>query len=294
MSKSKLTIGVLACGTLGFKAIKDLVGLRSVKFIMTDKNSNAIISFCKSKNIDCFIGDPKKGASFNFIKDKVIDVLVSINYLFLIEKDLIHLPKGIAFNVHGSLLPKYRGRTPHVWAIINNEKITGITAHLIDEGCDTGDILKQVKVDILVDDTGATVLKKFENLYTKLIEEVFQDFISGNVVYQKQNNKIATYFGKRGPEDGQINWDWQKERIRNWVRAQAYPYPGAFSYYNHSKLIIDEIIYSNDGYMYNMPNGLILSLDPIKVKTPNGVVILNKIRNGNIDLKINECLNYLL
>ena len=76
------------------------------------------------------------------------------SYLFLIEKDIILHPRFLTFNIHGSLLPKYRGRAPHIWAIINNEKETGITAHVIDEKCDSGDIISQIKIkieEILVD-----------------------------------------------------------------------------------------------------------------------------------------------
>src|SRR5690606_33504394 len=95
-------------------------------------------------------------------------------YLFIIDKKIIDLATSIAFNIHGSLLPKYRGRTPHVWSIINNEKFTGITAHIIDEGCDTGDIIEQVKIKISKSDTGASLLEKYNLLYLPLIRSVLE------------------------------------------------------------------------------------------------------------------------
>ena len=186
-----------------------------------------------------------------------------------------------AVNIHGSLLPRYRGRTPHVWAIINNETKTGVTAHLIDDGCDTGDIIKQKEVIIDNTDTGADILQKFNKLYVPLVDEILTDFERGSITPLPQNNKNATFFGKRTPNDGRINWGWQKERIRNWVRAQAYPYPGAFTYSEglDEKVIIDEVVFSDRGFNETDLNGLIVSLNPICVKTPNGILELRNIRN---------------
>jgi methionyl-tRNA formyltransferase len=104
----------------------------------------------------------------------------------------------------------------------------------------------------------------------------------------KQDHEKATFFGKRTPEDGRIDWNWQKERIYNWVRAQAYPYPGAFSYINNQKITIDKIQYSDLGFNNEMPNGLILQTKPnILVKTPNGVIKLLNIREQE-NMKFSE------
>src|SRR5690606_11116288 len=104
---------------------------------------------------------------------RAVDVLFSINYLFLIERDVLSQDPRVV-NLHGSLLPKYRGRTPHVWAIINNESHTGVTAHLVDEGCDTGPIILQREVPIEYTDTGATILLKFSSLYPEIIADVYR------------------------------------------------------------------------------------------------------------------------
>ena len=282
-----MTLGILASGKLGFHVLSNLRKLKKVVFVMTDKKSHDIINYCTNEKIDLFVGNPRFGNSVDFIKNKNIDVLISINYLFLIEKELISLPKLLAFNVHGSLLPKYRGRTPHVWAIINNEKKTGITAHLIDEGCDTGDILLQNEVLINQADTGNDILKKFELLYPSMIEEIINQISSNKLNRKPQDRLQATHFPKRDPEDGEINWNWQKERIYNWVRAQANPYPGAFTFLNGNKIIIDKIKFSEMGFSWTDPNGLILSdFNGIFIKTPNGVVELSNIReNGNLLLK---------
>src|SRR5690606_22569809 len=138
---------------------------------MTDSGSANISNWCEEKQVPCFVGNPRNGKASTFFSKYPVDVLLSVNYLFIIERDLIQHPKKYAFNMHGSLLPKYRGRTPHVWAIINGETQTGVTLHVIDEGCDTGDIVIQEKVKIEHNDTGADILSKFEVLYPLIAKE---------------------------------------------------------------------------------------------------------------------------
>lgn len=290
-----MTYAMLCSGNLGFNILAELYSTLDIKFVFTDSKSFAIIDFCEKNNILLFKGNPREDKATNFINqnnlnvDKV-DVLISVNYLFIINNNIIDLASKIAFNVHGSLLPKYRGRTPHVWSIINNEKETGITAHVIDKGCDTGDIIDQIKVPIDDTDTGATLLDKYNILYLPLIKNVIDKISSGNISFEKQDTSKATYFGKRVPEDGEIDWNWQKERIYNWVRALAYPYPGSFTFIKDKQLIIDEVRLSDFGFDYSDENGKILSLVPLIVKTQNGCLEITKYRGGLIDIKLNDIL----
>lgn len=279
-----MKLGLLISGNLGEIVLQHLLkSEHEVVFIFTDKNSFNIIDICNINNIHIFIGNPRINSYTQFIRDKPIDLLISVNYLFIIDKQLIEHPKKFAFNIHGSLLPKYRGRTPHVWAIINNEKEAGITAHLIDESCDTGDIIYQVKVQIGENETGYSLLIKYHDLYIMIIDEILRNVsMNKSIITIPQNNLHATYFGKRVPEDGLINWNWQKERIKNWIRAQAFPYPGAFSIINGHKVIIDEIQFTEFGFNYDMPNGMILDINPFIIKTPNGVIEITKVREGKI------------
>lgn len=244
--------------------------------------------FCNKEGILNFIGNPRKNDISHFLNLISCDVLISINYLFLIEQNLIKIPEIIAFNVHGSLLPKYRGRTPHVWSIINNEKKTGITAHIIDTGCDTGNIIEQIEIPIENNDTGASLLKKYEKLYFSLILRVLKKVKDNTLITFPQDNSKATYFGKRNSEDGLINWNWQRERIYNWIRAQTFPYPGAFTYYFNNKVIIDWIVFDDNGFDYNTENGTIVSIDPIRVKTPNGLIKITMIRNTSEYFVVNN------
>ena len=238
-----MNLGILVSGNLGYTVLKYLYENYIIKFVLTDSKSKLIIDFCIQNKISVFKGNPRNGRAISFCEQYKIDILLSANYLFIIEKDLIQLPRLLAFNIHGSLLPKYRGRTPHVWAIINNESETGITAHVIDENCDTGDIIEQTKIEISSENTGADLLDKFNEKYLELLNKVLSKANSENLTFTKQENNNATFFGKRNPDDGKIDWNWQKERIYNWIRAQAHPYPGAFTYHNTNKLIIQVINY---------------------------------------------------
>jgi methionyl-tRNA formyltransferase len=286
-----MKVAVMASGSLGLSVVQHL--LRSdyrILALLTDKGSNAIIDIASQADIPCFVGNPRRGKAKGFISNHNIDVLLSINYLFLIDEDVINWPTKVAVNLHGSLLPKYRGRTPHVWAIINNETETGVTAHRISLGCDEGDIIEQVSVPINPEDTGADILAKYSKIYPQLVDSVLRRISEGDLTYKAQDESKATLFGKRTADDGKIDWGWQKERVLNWVRAQAHPYPGAFTFCGDEKIIVDEIVVDDFGYSCNIPNGQVLTSNPIRVKTPNGVVILKKVRSSSELLKPGEIL----
>jgi methionyl-tRNA formyltransferase len=275
-----MTLGILASGNLGYELLKKIHDNHQIKFVLSDNNSVSIHNFCSDNNIPNFNGNPRQKKGITFIKDIQVDVIASINYLFIIDEDIINHSNQITFNIHGSLLPKYRGRTPHVWAIINGEKEAGITVHKIDSGCDTGEIIKQKIIEVKQNDTGGDLLLKYQSEYFNLIEDVLHSIKEKTLTLTTQNNEEATYFEKRTPKDGAINWEWQKERIRNWVRAQALPYPGAFTHYKNEKIVIDEIEFSNLGYHSEQVNGTILTnKEGLVVKCQNGAVLLKVIRN---------------
>ena len=286
-----MRIGLLISGDLGNIALSHFLKNHDLKFVMTDYTSNKIIESCNINKIPLYVGSPKNVKINNFIKNKKCDILISVNYIFLIDKNIINLASGLCFNIHGSLLPKYRGRTPHVWAIINNEKETGITAHIIDEGCDTGPILEQVKVPINLSDSGWDILEKYKKLYIPLIERVMEKHSLNQLKIIAQDERKATFFPKRAPDDGLIKWNWNSIKIINWVRAQKHPYPGAFTFYNNKKIIIDSVSKINYKHSKNLKNGTIICIKPLIVKCSDSAIIINKIRSTNKTFNLNEILN---
>ena len=288
-----LKLTLLISGNLGFNLLKHISKKSSVQIVsvFTDKKSEQIINYATENKILLFTGNPRKQKNklTVFLKDSCkTDLIFSINYLFIIEKQLIDYPELYALNIHGSLLPKYRGRTPHVWAIINGEKQTGITVHKIDMGIDSGDILLQQKVDINKNDTGNDILIKYNNLYPDLIDKSIRLIEENKAKFIKQDHKKATFFGKRTPANGEINWNWSKERIFNWVRAQAKPYPGSFTFYKGQKLIINKIKYSDLGFNFEMKNGIILDPTELTIKTPNGAIQLVDYRFEGKEIKFEK------
>lgn len=289
----KYQYGILVSGNLGAIVLKNILNTTPVAFVFTDSKSEEIINFCKIKNIPFFVGNPRNGRSQNFLIENKCSVILSINYLFIIEEDVIKHPTKFAVNFHGSLLPKYRGRTPHVWSIINNEQKSGITAHLIDNGCDTGDVIEQIEIEISKTDTGASILNKFNEKYLPLVQNVIQKIENDTISFKPQDHSKATYFGKRTPEDGLIDWNWHKERIFNWVRALSNPYPGAFSFMNGTKIIIDQVSFSDIGFNDDFENGTILQTSPLSVKCPNGVIQIDTLREKHANFEIGQILNSL-
>lgn len=277
-----MKLAVCASGGLGLSCLKEIHNHYTIAVVFTDRHSTAIVELADKFSIPVFTGNPRGGKGFAFLRNSHIsfDLLVSVNYLFLIESDLIAYPTIAAINFHGSLLPRYRGRTPHVWAIINDETETGISAHFITEGCDEGPVIDQVQVKISPEETGGGLLQKFHSLYPGFINSVVSRFTSEKVTGRVQNEKQATFFGKRTPESGRIDWNWPKQKIYNWVRAQADPYPGAFCFYDQQKIIIDRIEFSNEAFTFAAPNGLILhgGQNPV-LKVNDGVIRLAEVRN---------------
>ena len=276
----KISICLLVSGNLGLIALEYLCSKQEIIIacVFTNRKSSEILDFCNSKNIPCFSGNPRNESTTDFVSNiQRPDILLSVNYLFIIEEDLINFPKDYAINIHGSLLPRYRGRTPHVWSIINGENKTGITAHLITKKCDEGDILKQIEIPIKKEDTGGSILKQYNEIYPRIINEIFYDYVNDALTFTKQDETKATYFPKRTPEDGLIDFNWQRERIGNWVRAMCPPeYPGAFYFYKGEKIIVRKAEFSDLGFGEYVVNGTVLyeGSDYKIVKVANGCIKL--------------------
>ncbi|MDL2143314.1 formyltransferase family protein [Flavobacterium tructae] len=286
----ELKLGILASGGLGFNCLIDVVKRNTVDFVFTDSKSKNIIDFCIQNQIKIYIGNPRNEDAKSFIKKFKVDLILSVNYLFIVNDFIYNHSSKYSINFHGSLLPKYRGRTPHVWAIINNEKEAGITGHLISDECDEGAIVYQKKIVIDENMTGADLLKIYEEIYPLAINEIIGKVKNETLNPIVQNHSVATYFGKRTPEDGAIDWNWQKERIKNWVRALSKPYPGAFSFINGKKVIINKVEFTDFGFSDTDLNGKIINVNQnLIVKTQNGAIeIIDFETEDNIVFKIGD------
>ena len=166
------------------------------------------------------------------------DLILVIGWYYMIPKSIRDIaPLGCA-GIHSSLLPKYRGGAPLVWAIINGEKEAGVSFFYMDEGVDTGDIIGQGAFSIEETDTIREVLLKAENAALHLLEEFIPKMAEGTAPRVQQNHNEASIFHQRTPEDGLIDWTWEKEKIQNFIRAQTRPYPGAYTIIGDKKVTI--------------------------------------------------------
>lgn len=157
------------------------------------------------------------------------DFLFSFYYRNMLKKDILEIPSRGAFNMHGSLLPKYRGRVPVNWAIIKGEKETGATLHVMNEKPDNGAIVDQQAVPILPDDTALEVFHKVTCAAEVALDRCLPGLMAGTARFMPQDLSQGGYFGGRRAEDGKIRWSEPARAIHNLVRAVAPPYPGAYT-----------------------------------------------------------------
>jgi methionyl-tRNA formyltransferase len=158
------------------------------------------------------------------------DFLFSFYYRKMLPPGLLAVAARGALNMHGSLLPRYRGRVPVNWAVIKGERETGATLHYMVTKPDAGDIVGQQAVPILPDDTAFDVFGKVTVAAEMLLDRVLPDLMAGTAPRIPQDLARGSYFGGRKPEDGRIDWGLTASEIHDLVRAVAPPYPGAFCY----------------------------------------------------------------
>jgi methionyl-tRNA formyltransferase len=168
------------------------------------------------------------------------DFVFSFYYRHLLNAAWLAIPKRGALNMHGSLLPKYRGRAPVHWAIIHGESVTGASLHYMVEKADAGALVDQQAVAILENDTALTVSLKVAEAAQQVLARSLPKLIAGNAAARALDLSQGSYFGRRRPEDGRIDWRQGARAVHDLVRAVAPPYPGAFTEVNGCRLAVLE------------------------------------------------------
>jgi len=176
--------------------------------------------------------------SINCLKKLDADIFIVIAFGQILKREVLAIPKFYAINLHGSLLPKYRGAAPTNWAIINGDKSSGVTVIRMNERMDEGDIILKREVGIDGDDTNITLSEKLSELGAKALLEVIGSVESGRKInFVKQDDNQASLAPKLKKEDGRIDWNEEAIRIYNKVRGLL-PWPGAYTHYNGRTLKI--------------------------------------------------------
>ncbi|MBU4602965.1 methionyl-tRNA formyltransferase, partial [bacterium] len=173
------------------------------------------------------------------------DIVLVVAYGQILSSHILNIPKIGCINIHGSLLPKYRGAAPINRAIINGEKETGITFMFMKEKVDAGEIIFQEKIDILPDETCGELYYRLSDLSARTLPKLLEKIKSGKIERISQDNELATFARKMNKEDGEIDWSDKGEKVYNLIRGTI-PFPGAYTYYQGRKLKITRARFLDD------------------------------------------------
>lgn len=215
--------------------------------------------------------------SLDIIKNISPDFIIVVAYGQILKMDILETPKYGCFNVHASILPKYRGAAPVNWAILDGEKETGVSIMKIEEGLDSGDTLLMGRVEILEDDDFISIHDKLSLLGGDLMIEAMEDIVEGKAVLTPQDHEKSTYAPMIYKDLGKIDWSKSGKDIFNMVRGLK-PWPIAFSHYGDEVVKIHQVTYTN--YKLDIPCGTIVEVSKkgINVAVGDGQIIVEKLQ----------------
>jgi methionyl-tRNA formyltransferase len=208
-----------------------------------DPNENvwfgSVAKLCEEQKIPCITPNANQLIDLTpQIQKLAPDYLFSFYYRHMIPAELLACAKIAALNMHGSLLPKYRGRAPVNWAILHGETQTGATLHIMEAKPDAGEIVGQSAVSIDANETATDVFSKVSQAAVQVMNQVLPDLVQGHVPRKPNLLAEGSYFGGRKPADGQILWQQTAKQVHDLVRAVAPPYPGAFTDWQGRRMIV--------------------------------------------------------
>jgi len=228
---------VFAYHTIGARALAALLARgEDVVAVVTHADDPAegdwfesVASLARAHGLPCLTpSSPNLPEVADALRALAPDLVLSVWYRRLLGPTLLALPRVAALNLHGSLLPQYRGRAPINWVLVNGEARTGVTLHHMNEAADAGDIVVQRAIDIARDDTARTLYQRMVKEGIDLLLEAWPAVVAGTAPRMPQDHARATLMPRRRPEDGRVEWAWPAARIANMIRAVTHPFPGAF------------------------------------------------------------------
>lgn len=242
---------VFAYHDVGVRCLRVLLDAGvEVSLVLTHANApgetiwfRSVAALAAEHGLRCVMpADPHDPALLAAARAAEPDFLFSFYYRQMLKRDWLALPSRGAFNMHGSLLPRYRGRAPVNWAVIHGERETGATLHRMNEKPDNGAIVDQCAVPILRDDTAREVFGKVTVAAEIVLARSLPALLNGTAVERPQDLSQGSYFGGRRPEDGRIPGDANARQIHNLVRALSPPYPPAFLQLQGQRVFIERTL----------------------------------------------------
>jgi methionyl-tRNA formyltransferase len=190
----------------------------------------SVRALCAAHGIECLTpADPNAPEVVERVRACRPDWLFSLYYRQMLKAELLAIPRRGAYNLHGSLLPKYRGRVPVNWAVLHGERETGASLHRMEIRPDAGALVDQQAVAILPNDTAHDVFQKVTCAAEAVLLRAVPRMLAGTHVETPLDLAAGSYFGGRRPEDGRIDWALGAWQVHNLIRAVAPPYPGAYT-----------------------------------------------------------------
>jgi methionyl-tRNA formyltransferase len=247
--KHIIKIIVLGYHNIGYRCLEYLTWKKeNVVAVFTHKDNpdenlffDSMAEAAGSGGIPCYMPENINSPEWvSLIKELAPDIIFSFYYRNMISSEILGIPRLGAVNLHGSLLPKYRGRCPVNWALVNGEKETGVTLHYMVDKPDAGDIIAQGKIPILFTDTAYSLHKKMEQEAVLVLDKTWQLIKEERNERIPQDLSVGSYFGGRKPDDGKIDWKRSNLEIYNLVRAVTHPWPGAFCTFRDQEMLIWE------------------------------------------------------
>jgi methionyl-tRNA formyltransferase len=247
VNERPLRIVVFGYHTIGYHCLKELLDRgEEICAVVTHQDDphehvwfESVVELAQAAGVPVLSPNtPNTPAIVSHIMTLQPALILSFYYRRLLSQALIAIPRLGASNLHGSLLPKYRGRAPVNWVLVNGETHTGVTLHYMIEQADAGDIVAQRVVPIAFEDTALTLFEKVAQAALELFRETFPLIKAGHAPRTPQDPAQATYFGGRTPADGRLDWRRAALGLYNLVRAVTTPYPGAFTSCRGKKLYV--------------------------------------------------------
>lgn len=205
------------------------------------------------------------------------DLILSVYYRNMISGKILALAPLGAFNMHGSLLPKYRGRAPINWAVLHGEPRIGMTLHRMVKSADAGAVVDQEGVDIGPRDTAEQAFRKVLPCARRVLARQIDALLAGTARETPQDDTQVTYFGGRTPEDGRIDWTQTRRQIFNLIRAVTDPYPGAFSDVGDRRLMVWWAETDTPAAARTGKPGEVLSVSPLVIAAADGALELTRV-----------------
>lgn len=208
------------------------------------------------------------------------DLNLSVSYDQILRQPILDTAPLGFINFHAGKLPWYRGRSVLNWTLINGEKEIGLTAHFVDQGVDTGDIILQRTLPVYWKDNYQTLLDRVVPEFPKLVVDTVELISSGSYDRRKQAHLLGSYFPQRGPGDEWIDWNVYSHRIYNKIRGISAPGPGARSFLGDREIILWRAGYELDWPEYEATPGVVVGVDPgqgVRVKTANSTLLLQEV-----------------